>query len=202
MGSLLASNTDYAGALDAVCNGLNIVREELAGRRVAVIGAGGAARAVVAGFARYGATVVVYNRTLERARQLADELTKSDTRFDGEVGPSGKIVAARIEKLCDSCCQIYINCTPIGMHPQVDATPLPGFTGVNRCARTTVFDTIYNPLETQLLRDAREAGCVTISGVEMFVRQANHQFKQWTGQDAPMKAWRHMIVDALTTSSN
>ena len=202
-GSLLASNTDYAGALDAVCDGLKICRDDLAGRRVAVIGAGGAARAVVAGFAQYGATVVVYNRTLERARLLADEFSKVervDQRVDGtRNGPPGKVVAARLEKLCDSCCEIYINCTPIGMHPEVDATPLPEAGSTKQWGEgTVVFDTVYNPLETRLLRDARQAGCVTVPGMEMFVRQAAIQFKQWTGCEAPVELFRRMVTESLS----
>lgn len=182
-GSLFASNTDYAAALDAVCDSLNMQREELEGMRVAVIGAGGAARAIVAGFAHYGATVVVYNRTMEKAQALAEQ-------FNGQ---RGKVVAARLEKLCDSCCQVFINCTPVGMHPNTDATPIPD--KPDWTPGTVVFDTIYNPAYTRLLREARAAGCVTISGREMFVRQGAAQFEQWTGLDAPTKTF-HQTLDA------
>src|SRR5690606_35347338 len=116
-GTLYASNTDYGGALDAVCDGLSITREQLKDLRVAVIGAGGAARAIVAGLSHYGATTVVYNRTIEKAQALADQFNNSPA--------GGRVVAAKLEKLCDSCCQVYINCTPIGMHPNIDDTPLP-----------------------------------------------------------------------------
>jgi len=187
--SLHATNSDMAAALDAVCDGLGIERKELSGYRVAVIGAGGAARAVVAGFARYGATVVVYNRTMQRAQQLAEE-------FDGK---TGKVVAARLEKLCDSCCQVFINCTPLGMHPNVDATPIPDADQLrNWGPGTVVFDTIYNPLTTKLLREARAAGCVTINGGEMFVRQAATQFSLWTLADAPLDTFRSVLLDRLT----
>ncbi len=185
-GSLYASNTDYAAALDAVCDGLGIQRDELAGRRVAVIGAGGAARAIVAGFAHHGATVVIYNRTLERAEELA-------RAFDG-----GKVVAAPLEKLCDSCCEVFINCTPIGMHPHIDASPMPAGGPRNWGPGTVVFDTIYNPIETRLLKDARSAGCATIPGTEMFVRQAQGQFEAWTGQPAPVEVFSRVLLDALS----
>jgi 3-dehydroquinate dehydratase / shikimate dehydrogenase len=189
-GSLYAANTDYAAALDAVCDGMGINREDLKGMRIAVIGAGGAARAIVAGFAHYGATVVVYNRTLEKAQALVDQ-------FDGQ---SGKVVAARLDKLCDSCCQVFINCTPIGMHPNVDETPMPGApTGKEGWGPGTVmFDTIYNPVQTRLLREARTAGCVTIGGAEMFVRQAAAQFKLWTGVDAPTEVFRKILAERLS----
>ncbi|MCX5662548.1 MAG: type I 3-dehydroquinate dehydratase [Planctomycetota bacterium] len=198
-GSLFVCNTDYAAALDAVCAGLGIGRPGLAGRRVAVIGAGGAARAIVAGFAQHGASVVVYNRTIEKAQALAE-------RF---AGLPGKVVAAAMEKLCDSCCEVFINCTPVGMHPKVDQTPVPAELRpgnkpgakadgkVGWGPQTLVFDTIYNPVQTQLLRDAREAGCKTITGVEMFVRQAAAQFELWTGKKAPVEVFRGVLAKKL-----
>ncbi len=186
-GSLYACNTDYAAALDAVCDGLSIQREGLKGRRVAVIGAGGAARAVVAGFCEYGAEVTVYNRTIEKAHTLAEQFGAS---------------AAPMETLAGSAADVYINCTPIGMHPKVDVSPLeirnqqleirnplsPG---------AVVFDTIYNPIQTKLLRDAAAAGCVTIPGTEMFVRQGAAQFKLWTGKDAPLDVFRRVLEERL-----
>lgn len=184
-GSLYASNTDYAAALDAVCDTLGIGRDALAGRRVAVLGAGGAARAIVAGFARHGATVVVYNRTRERAEELV-------TAFHGK---TGQVVAADPAMLPESDCAVIINCTPLGMHPNVDATPVeqapawgPG---------TVVFDTIYNPIETRLLREAKAAGCATISGIEMFVRQGAAQFTLWTGEDAPTDVFERVLRERL-----
>lgn len=187
---LYASNTDYAAALDAVCDRLNIERSDLAGQRIAVIGAGGVARAVVAGFASCGATVVVYNRSLDNAQRLADQFT----------GRSGKVVAAPLEKLCDSCCQIYINCTPLGMAPHNDKSPISDTGSLKSWGPgTVVFDTIYNPPTTRLLRDAHQAGCVTIGGAEMFIRQAAGQFKLWTGLEAPIHIFRKVLDDQLAT---
>lgn len=185
-GSLYAANTDYAAAIDALCDSLDMEREGLATKSVAVIGAGGVARAVVAGLAHYGATVVVYNRTLERAEELAA----------GFSGGAGKVVAARLEKLCDSCCQVYINCTSVGMHPDIDQTPMP--TPPDAWGPgTVVFDTIYNPLETKWMLDAKASGCLTIPGTEMFVRQAAAQFKLWTGLNAPLEQFRAVLLEQL-----
>lgn len=178
-GSLYASNTDYAAALDAVCDGLSIGREELAGKRVAVIGAGGAARAIVAGFAACGARVTIYNRTPDRARQLAGAF-------------AGEVAAAGLDALRDAASDVFINCTPIGMHPHVDATPMAGPVAAWGPG-TVVFDTIYNPVETRLLREAKAAGCVTIPGTEMFVRQAAAQFELWTGRPAPLGVFRRVL---------
>ncbi|MEX2216362.1 MAG: shikimate dehydrogenase [Phycisphaeraceae bacterium] len=195
-GSLHASNTDYAAALDSVCDAMGITREELAGKRVAVLGAGGAARAIVAGFAHCGATIVIYNRTFEKAEALAKEFNDSPTAQGISPGKA-KVVAARVEKLCDSCCEIYINCTSVGMHPNVDASPLPA-ESANWQPGTVVFDTVYNPLETKLLREAKAAGCLIVSGSEMFIRQGAAQFKMWTGQEPPMDLLSQVVVEWLT----
>jgi len=186
-GSLYASNTDYAAALRAVCDAMNIKPADLAGRRIGVLGAGGAARAIVAAFAHHGATIVVYNRTVERAQQLAEEF--SDTH-------GAKVVAAPLDNLVKSCCAVYINCTSVGMHPDTDATPAPD---PPACwgPDIVVFDTIYNPVRTRLLREAEAAGCRTISGVEMFTRQGAAQFELWTGRDAPRDVFERVMLEHL-----
>jgi 3-dehydroquinate dehydratase/shikimate dehydrogenase len=185
--TLYASNSDYAAAMDSVCDAMGIGREGLAGRRVAVIGAGGVARAIVAAFVEYGATVVIYNRTIERAQQLAEEF--------GE-GHAGKVVATPLANLAKSCCEVYINCTSVGMHPHEDDTPMPD---APDCLGpdTVVFDTIYNPIETRLLREAGAAGCRTINGVDMFVRQGAAQFERWTGQTSPTDAFEQAMLTHL-----
>lgn len=189
-GSLHACNTDYAAALDAVCDALGIARAELRERRIAVLGAGGAARAIVAGFAHYGANVVVYNRTREKAQALAEEFN----------GGAGKVVAGAMEKLADCCCEVIVNCTPIGMHPRVDASPVDGFEMKHWGEETLVFDTIYNPPRTKLLAQAEAAGCRTVSGVEMFVRQGAAQFERWTGEAAPLRVFREVMRRGLAES--
>ncbi len=184
--NLSGFNTDYAAILDTITSALKISREQLCELRVAVIGAGGTGRTAVAALAEYGATVVVYNRTFERAEELAREFN----------GRSGRVVAARMEKLCDSCCHVFVNTTSVGMHPNVDASPLgdhlPGFT-----AETLVFDTIYNPMETKLLKQAKSAGAKTVGGVEMFVRQAVRQFEAWTNKPAPLDLMRQVVEARL-----
>jgi len=195
-GSLYACNTDYAAALDAVCDALGIAREQLAGQRVGVIGAGGAARAVVAAFAHYGATIVIYNRTIDKAQRLAGEFARPHS-VGTDAG--GKIVAAPLDNLGKCCCDILINCTPIGMHPDVDATPVTGWPE-RLGPGAVVFDTIYNPEQTRLLREAAAAGAATISGVEMFVRQGAAQFERWTGETAPTDVFQRIVREHLTPS--
>ena len=202
-GSLYASNTDYAALLDAVCDAWGVERRALSGRRVAVLGAGGAARAAVAGFTDAGCDVTVFNRTVSKAADLAERFGATSAPLDA----------------CDPLSfDVVINCTPVGMHPNEDATPLARVqgsgVGVQESGRTTergavsqsrtpnpeprplVFDTIYNPAQTRLLREAAAAGCATVSGVEMFVRQAAAQFELWTGQAAPLDVFRRVMQTA------
>jgi 3-dehydroquinate dehydratase/shikimate dehydrogenase len=184
--TLRGFNTDYAAILDSITAKMGIERDELENYRVAVIGAGGTGRTAVAALAHYGATVVVYNRTRERADALAKE-------FDGK---SGKVVSARLEKLCDSCCHIFINTTSVGMWPKANESPIgdrpPKFE-----SETVVFDSIYNPIKTKFLEQAEAAGAKTIGGVEMFVRQASGQFEAWTSKKAPTEVMRKVIEARL-----
>lgn len=186
--TLHGTSTDYAAILDSITAKLGIGREQLKDYRVAVIGAGGTGRTAVAALAHYGATVVVYNRTRERADALAAEFT----------GKTGKVVAADMDKLCDSCCQIYINTTSVGMSPKADASAfgdrVPALTSDH-----VVFDAVYNPIRTKFLQQAEAAGAKTINGVEMFVRQAAGQFGLWTGKSAPMHVMREVVESRLKT---
>jgi 3-dehydroquinate dehydratase/shikimate dehydrogenase len=179
-------NTDYSAILDSITSKLNVPREKLTEYRVAVIGAGGTGRTAVAALAHCGATVVIYNRTRDRAEALAAEFN----------GKRGKVVAAPIEKLCDSCCQIYINTTSVGMHPHVDQSPF-GETPPKLSPDVLVFDAVYNPPETKLLQQAKASGAKTIGGIEMFVRQAAGQFELWTGRPAPTDVMRSVVEARL-----
>jgi 3-dehydroquinate dehydratase/shikimate dehydrogenase len=183
---LLGFSTDYPAILDSITGALNITRDDLSNYRIAVLGAGGTGRTAVAALAHYGATVVIYNRTRDRADALAAEFN----------GKTGRVVAAPLEKLCDSCCHIFINTTSVGMHPNINASPLgdrlPNFT-----PDTLVFDTIYNPVKTKLLQQAEAAGAKIISGIEMFLRQAAGQFQAWTNRPAPLPAMRKILESRL-----
>lgn len=174
-----AYNTDYAGALDAVTSTLKIARADLKDLPVAVIGAGGVARAIVAGLRDVGAKIKIYNRTVRKAEGLAAEF---DCSFAG------------LDDLPNLDAKLVINCTSIGMHPNIDKTPLP-----KECIKKgmTVFDTVYNPAETLLLKQARQVGCKTIDGLSMFISQAIVQFKFFTGQTANAKLVRKAISNCL-----
>jgi len=178
-GKLGAYNTDYAGAMDAITSALDINKTELKGLPAAVIGAGGAARALVAGLSDAGAKIKIYNRTIEKAEKLAAD-------FGCEF--------ASLEELPKLDAKLVVNCTCIGMHPHTDATVLPR-EYIKK--DMVVFDMVYNPAETLLLKQAREAGAKTIDGFEMFVNQACSQFKYFTGQDANAEFMRKTICDSM-----
>jgi 3-dehydroquinate dehydratase/shikimate dehydrogenase len=183
---LQGKNTDYAAILDSITAEMNIQRDELKSLRVAILGAGGTARAAVAALAQYGATIMISNRTQDRAQALAGEFG---------AGP-GKISAVSMDDLLRSDFQVFINTTSIGMHPNIGDSSIgdrqPPFS-----RSTLVFDTIYNPIKTRLLTQAEAAGARTISGVEMFVRQAAAQFETWTHKPAPQQVMRRVIADRL-----
>ncbi len=178
-GRLAGYNTDYAGALDAICGGLGIERDGLKNMRVAVVGAGGVSRAVVAGLADAGAEVKIYNRTVKKAERQAGEF---GCEFAG------------LDKLVDVRAELVINCTSLGMYPETDASAV-----AREYIREgmTVFDTVYNPPETLLLRYAKEAGARAIDGISMFVNQAAGQFKHFTGEQADKELMRKTVCECL-----
>ncbi len=178
-GKVSAYNTDYAGALEAITSTLKITNAKLAGFNVSVIGAGGVARAVVAGLSDTGATITIYNRTVERGRNLADE-------FDCDFKPLDELPGINAELL--------INCTSIGMHPDVKHSPLS-----KKYLRKgmAVFDTVYNPAQTLLLKSAADKGAKTVDGLSMFVSQAGAQFKLFTGQQANTRFMRKTVSDCM-----
>jgi 3-dehydroquinate dehydratase/shikimate dehydrogenase len=178
---LSAYNTDCPGALDTITAGLNIDLAGLKKMPVAVIGAGGVARAIVAGLTDAKAKVIIYNRTVERAKNLAREFKCSCAGLDGLQKLKAKLV---------------INCTSIGMFPNVRNTPLDA-KFLNK--DMAVFDTIYNPAETLLLKKAKATGCKTISGVDMFISQAAGQFKLFTGRDANIETMRKTFSSQLNS---
>ena len=136
------------------------------GLTVDLLGAGGAARAVAAGLVESGCEVTVFNRDRDRAARLASELGCEAAPWEERARGHG---------------QMLINCTSVGMWPEVDASPIS--TDALRPDRV-VFDTVYRPRETRLLREAKAAGCRIIPGAAMFVAQAALQFEYWTQQEA------------------
>ncbi len=173
-GSLVGFNTDWTGLVRSLGESM-----EIRGRTFAVIGAGGAARAALFGLREEGGVPVVVNRSAARGEGLARE-------FGCPFFPLEEI--GKVEADC------LINTTPVGMSPDVNGTPV----GRSDVARFRwVMDIVYSPLETRLLREAREAGCRTISGLGMFVHQGGEQIRIWTGQEAPVALMRQVVLQKL-----
>lgn len=159
----------------------------LRGKHVTVLGAGGAARAVIYGLKKAGASVIILNRTVSKARRLAED-------FKCEYGALKDFSAADTD--------IIINTTSVGMEPRASETPLPQLaqkiaearaatkTAAKSKTKTVgpkfVMDVVYRPRITQLLKDARAAGCRIITGEKMFLAQAAKAFKLWTGKKLPL----------------
>jgi 3-dehydroquinate dehydratase/shikimate dehydrogenase len=176
---LLAYNTDYSAAMDAITSMLGS-KAKLKNLAVAVIGAGGVAKAIVAGLSDAGAKITIYNRTVKRGEKLAAE-------FNCDF--------AALNDLANLDAKLVINCTSVGMHPNIDETPIP-----QKYLKKdmVVFDTVYNPPQTLLLKQAEEKKAKTIDGLSMFTKQAAAQFKFFTDKNANSKLMRKTISDCLS----
>jgi shikimate dehydrogenase len=177
-GSLKGFNTDCDGVIQALAEKISIE-----GRRVGILGAGGAARAVAFAVIGRGATATIFNRSREKGEALAADL-------GADFKPLSEFAAER--------CDILVNTTPVGMSPQGQDTPL---LGEKMKPGLVVMDIVYNPLKTRLLREAEAAGCETIDGLSMFVHQGARQFELWTGLAAPVDIMRMAVEAELTATS-
>ena len=184
-GAKTGYNTDYRAAMDSLEEVLGKPEgaegpSPLMDKQALLVGAGGVARSIAFGLARRGASVTIVNRHDERAASLAEEVGCKSANW----GQRATVIA-----------DVIVNCTPVGMHPNVDDSPLPP--SAFQRTSTVVFDTIYHPENTMMLKLARERGCTTRTGVDMFVRQAALQFKIYTGQDAPVDVMRAALKRKL-----
>ena len=174
-GKFYGYNTDVAGIIEPLAQVM-----PLRGAKILVLGAGGAARAAVFGLRSRGAQVYICNRTRARAQALA-------------TAAKAKVVAhADLKKLEF---QALIHATPVGQYPKVKESPLQA----SELHAGVVFDLVYNPMETALVRMARAAGARVIPGIEMFVHQGARQFELWTGKPAPVDDMRREVMAALAT---
>ena len=172
-GGLTGYNTDCTAFLRALES-----RMETPGKRALVIGAGGFARAAVRMLIHAGAQVHIHARCLTQAQRLA-------RRFGAATLPRS---ALRRENF-----DVVVNATPIGMYPDIHESPLEA--DELRCE--LVFDAIYRPIQTRLLKIAESLGIRCVPGVEMFIAQGAAQFEIWTGKKAPEKAMRRAVMAAL-----
>ncbi|QDT38106.1 shikimate dehydrogenase [Stratiformator vulcanicus] len=170
----VAANTDYTAALSSLVDAIRETDPDatVSGKRAIILGSGGVARAVAVGLIRSGALVTITGRTRPKAEKLAAEIGCHIVSWENRSSETYEVV---------------VNCTPVGMHPNVDETPFPD----NAFSEHGVaFDTIYTPENTLFLKQARSRGCLTVSGLEMFVRQAAAQFELFTGLPASLPLLR------------
>lgn len=172
---LFATNTDMPAAVEVLAAALATRGRTLSSARIAVLGAGGVARAVAGGLALAGATVVVFNRNHERAEALAAALSGRDVILPDGRAHTTKVVAGRSDALACGCFHAFVNCTPVGMQggPDPSGSPLPD--DVHLDDSVVVMDTVYTPRDTPLIREARARGAVVVDGEAMFLRQAELQ---------------------------
>lgn len=172
-GRFIATNTDWIGALKALEK-----RTSLSGKRIALLGAGGAARALIYGLVKKGAKVTVFNRSKEKARQLAKYF-----QLDGAY------LLTDVEKI--KVAEIIINTTPVGMIPNISESPIP-----SACINSSqiIFDIINKPPQTKLLQFAKSHGATIIHGYEMLLYGAAEQFLLFTGKPAPVKIMEDAIL--------
>lgn len=173
-GRLIGYNTDASGALSALSEVVDI-----AGTDVAVLGAGGAARAVGFALRDAGGRVTILNRSAGKGEGLAADIGASFHPLAGFRGDDYGVV---------------INTTPLGMHPHVEEMPIPE---KEIKEDTVIMDIVYNPLRTRLLTAAESRGARTIDGLAMFVRQGAAQFELWTGKKAPVGLMERAVRAAL-----
>jgi shikimate dehydrogenase len=173
-GGLSGYNTDWIGLVRDLEESL-----EICNKTFVILGAGGAARAAVFGIQQRGGIPLVINRTPTRGEEMAREFGCPFYHFS-EIG--------NIRADC------LINTTPVGMAPHKGRSPIEKKILSNF---RWVMDCIYNPLKTQLLQDAEEAGCTVFTGVGMFVHQGAEQIKIWTGMEPPREFMKRIVLEKL-----
>ena len=181
-GRLKGYNTDADGFWRA----LREVGYEPAGKSALVLGAGGAARAVVYALARGGCRVAIWNRRAERASSLALDMRRANVTLS---------VVARLSDLELAAVDLLVNTTPVGMWPHADASPWPE--ALPMPEHWLVFDLVYNPVETRLLAQAKAAGARAIGGLAMLVHQGALAFELWTGQSPPTDVMLAAAAESL-----
>jgi shikimate dehydrogenase len=156
----------------------------LKGKRVILLGAGGAARAIGFGLKQKGCQLTILNRSQNRGEALSKEL-------GCDYLPISALVRMRTGELK---ADVMINATSLGMYPRERGSPIPKKLLKKEMM---VMDIVYQPLQTRLLRDAEEKGCLTINGLEMLLLQAVAQFEIWTGRRPDLRQMRNDLCKAL-----
>jgi shikimate dehydrogenase len=184
-GKLVGYVTDGVGAIKA----LKESRVSLEGKKLLLLGAGGAAKAIAFHVAQEVEELRILNRTAQKAKELVEALNK---KFDKKV--SGNTLSSETIKKELEDTDILVNATSVGMHPNVNRSLVDStWLRPDLC----VMDIIYNPLETKLAKDAKSVGAKVVSGIEMLVYQGAASFEIWTNHTAPVKVMKEAILNKL-----
>jgi shikimate dehydrogenase len=173
---LIGDNTDAPGFLTDLKKFINTETGKQETRNVLILGAGGSARAVVYALINDGWNVTIAARRLQQAKQLASSFPNYEVRISNI-----EYLNLQISKLSDF--QLIVNATPSGMSPNIDQSPLPE--AITFPKETMIYDLIYNPRETKLVREARAQGLQATTGLGMLIEQAALCFELWTGHNPP-----------------
>jgi len=184
-GNLMGDNTDAPGFMADL-------RQFIAGNpsSALVLGAGGSARAVVYALAQSGCRVYLAARRLDQAQGLAQDMSKAGDRLKSEI--VALRLKAEVMEQVTSTCDLIVNTTPVGMHPNTGASPWPMELPFPQGA--AVYDLVYNPSETMLVRLARQSGLLATTGLGMLIEQAALAFERWTGQPVPREVMRKAVT--------
>jgi shikimate dehydrogenase len=185
-GKLTGDNTDAPGFLADLKHFIRIRKSEIGNRKSAlVLGAGGSARAVIYALVSDGWEITIAARRLEQAKALVTQFPKSDSRLSGI-----EYQTTTLHSLLPTL-SLIVNTTPVGMSPSVDSSPWPA--KLPFLPNAAVYDLVYNPRETKLVKDARAAGLLATTGLGMLIEQAVLSFEIWTG----CKPSRHALIAAV-----
>lgn len=183
--NLKGYNTDGIGAVRAIEEVTSIKN-----KNVVVAGAGGASRAISFYLAKYGAeSLTILNRNQQKAQSLAEDVSGSGLIDDAGADSISQIAS----HLADA--DILVDTTPIGMHPNISDKPIAFADDMHE--DLVVFDAVYNPNETVLLREAVRAGAKPVYGIKMLLYQGAESFRIWTGRDAPVETMEKALKDTL-----
>jgi len=184
-GVLTGYNTDATGFLQALLER----RIEPRGKNTVILGAGGASRAVSLALAERGSDLFILNRTWDKAKEHAGEILKALNQKVNAL----KLDEANLAMVLDRA-DIMVNTTSVGMSPNIDETPVPA-----KLLKPglVVYDIVYNPIKTRLLREAEAAGAETISGVDMLLWQGALAVEKWTGLKEPIELMREVVIKEL-----
>ncbi len=176
-------NTDGIGAIKAIGEVTNVKN-----KNIVIVGAGGASRAISFYLAKYGAdSLTILNRNVDKAQGLASDVLSSGLIDDVE--------SNSIDSMDLTDADILINTTPVGMHPNVDDTPIALAGDMHE--DLVVFDAVYNPNETGLLKEAVKASAKPVYGIKMLLYQGAESFEIWTGKKAPVDAMGEALIKTL-----